>query len=101
MAFFGLNYLFGIMRNGRINEHWSCNPLVYFPFPQTIFQFNRFNALRHFICFYDVWKKNCSKDPLYKINYFINVILENSEKLYSPDKYLTIDESMIKYDGKN
>ena len=41
-----------------------------------------------------------SDDPLYKINYFINIILENSEKLYSSD-YLTIDESMIKYDGKN
>ena len=53
------------------------------------------------ICFSDVWKKNLSKDPLFKINYFIETILKNSEELYSPEQHLAIDESMIKYKGNH
>ena len=35
-AFFGLNYLFGLISRPAIKEHWSTNPLIYSPFPKTV-----------------------------------------------------------------
>ena len=46
-------------------------------------------------------KINVQKNKLFKINYVIETILNKSNELYSPEQYLSIDESMIKYNGKN
>ena len=45
--------------------------------------------------------KSSKRDPLFKINYFINTIIDNSNLVYTPTEFLAIDESMIKYRGKN
>lgn len=61
----------------------------------------RFSYIRQFICYYDVWTKNKTKDPLFKINYFIEFVLKKSQELYQPDRCLAIDESMIKFKGEH
>ena len=53
------------------------------------------------MCYYDVWAEKKNNDPLFKINYFIETVLKKTEEVYQPEKYLSIDESMIKYEGKN
>ena len=45
----------------------------------------RFIALKRYVCFYDIWKKNETKDPSFKINYFIDTIIRKSKSLYLPE----------------
>ena len=78
-AFFGLNYLFGLVNKSNFTEYWASNPLVYFPFPSKVMTFQRFYLLQHFICFYDVWSENVNKDPIFKIYYLIDIIIKRSQ----------------------
>ena len=32
-SYFGLNYLFGLVNKSNYCEHWTNNPLVFYPFP--------------------------------------------------------------------
>ena len=36
-----------------------------------------------------------------KINYLIDIIISKSQELYSPEEFLAIDESMIKFHGEH
>ena len=41
------------------------------------------------------------EDPLYKIRPLISQVLIASRILYTPDQYLTIDETMIRFNGRS
>ena len=45
--------------------------------------------------------RNKKKSSFWRIQYIQNEIITNSREYYIPDKFLTIDESMIKYDGNH
>jgi len=47
-------------------------------------------------------KKNTHNyDKLYKLRPFINILLHNFQKTYKPDQIVAIDESMVKFTGRN
>ena len=65
---------------------------------------NRFQEISQFLHFPDSTRtpahgKN-GYDQLYKVRLVLNAILENSQRCYSPNKHIAIDEGMIALKGR-
>ena len=71
-AYFGLLYLFGLIKKSSLHEHWSKNPLVYNPLPLKIMPFHKFQTIRSKLCLYDPWEKTTEKNPIRKIEFMID-----------------------------
>lgn len=61
--------------------------------------YNKFHLLHRYIHFADN-EQDCKNDPIYKIRYVSDYIRTKWGKYYSPGQKLTIDESMIKFQGR-
>ena len=99
-AFLGLSLSMGIMDKPKIEDYWTTDPLFETPGFRETMSFDHFTQMLRCLVFYDVDNFDMT-DSLYKIRSFINNIVETSVQLYEPDRYLTIDESMIKFNGRS
>jgi len=99
-AFFGLLLTMGLVSKPKIEDYWSKDPLTKTPGFSEVMSHDHFTQILRCLVFYDIENRDID-DPLYKVRKLINHIVSTSLKLYDPDKYLTIDESMIKYNGRS
>ena len=90
----------GILTKPRIEDYWTKHYLFGTPGFAEIMFFDHFKHILRCLVFYDVDDRDID-DPLYKIRKFVDHIVSTSIKLYEPDQYLTIDESMIKFNGRH
>ena len=101
-AYFGVCVIMGINQLPRIADYWKDdlgNPGI----KQTMTS-NRFQEISQFLHFPDSTRtpahgKN-GYDQLYKVRLVLNAILENSQRCYSPNKHIAIDEGMIALKGR-
>ena len=101
-AYFGVCVIMGINQLPRIADYWKDdlgNPGI----KQTMTS-NRFQEISQFLHFPDSTRtpahgKN-GYDQLYKVRLVLNAILENSQRCYSPNKHIAIDEGMIAFNGR-
>lgn len=98
--FLGLLYLMGILKKSVLRDYWSIDPLVETPSFRFTMTRDRFSDIANHFRLYEKSRMD-RKDPLYKIRHFINQIIENSRKHYTPSRNLSLDESMISYKGRN
>ena len=102
---FGLLFLFGIVRKYSVNEYWTTDPLLGLNSVNKIMNKGRFNDLRKYMSFYDKRKKADYEkvypplDPFYKFRFLLDHINEICRKAYIPERELSVDESMISYQG--
>jgi len=100
-GFLGLVLLMGIIKKPKIEDYWSSSILNGTPGFGNILSYDHFKQLSRNICFYNIRYGINSDDPLYKIRSLINKIVTTSQRLCKPDEYLTIDEGMIKFNGRS
>jgi hypothetical protein len=104
-AFLGLNILMGIKKQCSYRDFWSSAPDLHDDYISSIMPLNRFSwILSHFhLNDNSVIPKrgDVNFDKLYKVRPFLNLILKNSQALYNPNRVVAIDESMIKFKGRN
>jgi hypothetical protein len=95
-CFIGMLYTMGIVRKGRLDEYWTRNNLFSTPGISTLLSCERFRQLYKTIKFCEG-----STHP-HHIEYenIYNQVILNSQMLYNPDEFLSLDESMIKYSGR-
>lgn len=98
--FVGLLYWMGIVKKPDVREHWATDPLLDTPIVRKVLTRERYLDIRRNFRMLDE-EKAAYDDPLRKIRNFINKVIENSRKHYTPTKSLSLDESMIAFKGRH
>lgn len=104
-AFIGLNLLMGIKKQCSYRDYWSSAPDLHDTYISSIMPLNRFSWILSHLHLNDnsvIPKRGeVNFDKLYKVRPYLNFILKNSQALYNPNRIVAIDESMIKFKGRN
>ena len=90
----------GVVKKPSLREYWSNDDMFGNPNFRDLLSFDHFEQIRGNIHFSDETNKNY-QDPLYKIRFLIDHVIFVSQSLYVPEQTLTIDESMIRFSGRN
>lgn len=104
-AFIGLNLLMGIKKQCSYRDYWSSVPDLHDEYISSIMPLNRFSWILSHLHLNDnsvIPKRGeVNYKKLYKVRPYLNFILKNSQALYNPNRVVAIDESMIKFKGRN
>lgn len=79
-------------------ETWSRNPIYRHPFFSQAMGRNRFELILRNLCFYD--HNDDTTDRLHKINQVLQHLLQNIQKVYYPDRNLSLDEALLLWRGR-
>lgn len=103
--FIGINLLMGIARLPSYRDYWSTNQCLHNAFISNLMSVNRFGWLLGNVHLNDnslmPERSSPTYDKLYKIRPFLNIMQENFEKYFNPNCEVAVDESMIKFKGRN
>ena len=91
----------GIISKPSMEEYLAKSVLFGTPGFSEVLSFDHFKQILRCLVFYDLDKPPILEDSLYKFRFLLNHILHVSRKLFKPKEFLTIDESMIKYNGRH
>ncbi|KAE9521818.1 hypothetical protein AGLY_017789 [Aphis glycines] len=104
-TFIGINLLMGIKKQCSYRDYWLSSPDLHDSYISSLMPVNRFGWLLAHIHLNDntvMPKKNTHNyDKLYKLRPFISILLSNFQKTYNPHQIVSIDESMVKFTGRN
>jgi len=97
-AFLGILLLMGIIHKPRIEDYWSSSILWGTPGISEVMSHDQFRLILRNLAF--ALGRN-KKDRLHKIRPLMEKIINTSRSLYAPKEFLSIDESMVKFNGRN
>ena len=104
LKFLGLTLLTGIVNKPSIASFWSTMPLLYTPLFSQIMSRNRYQALLRFWHCNDNSKEpprtSPDRDRLYKIRPMVKELQDRFQSVYTPDKFVAIDESLLLWKGQ-
>jgi hypothetical protein len=100
-AFFGILIYTSIVKHSLLSDYWSKSLLFSSHNVGKIMSRDRFFQIKKALHFVDEDDEDLHEDPLYKIRPVINKFIVASRALYTPGQYLTIDESMIRFNGRS
>ena len=96
---FGFIIVMGINRMSDMKNHWSNRRFLGTPDIYTVMARDRFLELKRSLRFYDQ-RLGKSDDPLYKIRSILVRIPEVSQKIYTQEQNLSVDESLVHFEGR-
>ena len=104
-ALLGFSILMGIVQLPSLDDYWKKDPLLHYtPIADRISR-DRFRELSRYFHFADnatlVARGLPGYDRLEKVRPIINHFSANFAKIYNPGKNVTIDEAMIKFQGRS
>ena len=99
-AFLGMLLLLPLVQKPRLKDYWSNSVLTDTPAIKNIMSRDDFQQMKSNMRFYDENNYD-GKDVFHKTRPLIDVILKNTNDVYSAPKNLSLDESMIKYNGRS
>ena len=89
----------GLIIKPNINCYWSTHPVLSTPFFPT-----RFLQILHYHHFADnscaTLHDSADYNKLYKIQPFLDLVIARFQEVYTPERQLAIDETLIKFKGK-
>ncbi|GBP23665.1 PiggyBac transposable element-derived protein 4 [Eumeta japonica] len=104
-VFIALNLVMGIKKLPSYRDYWSSAPDLHDSYVSKFMSFNRFSCLLNNLHVNDnsvVTNRTDPKyDKLYKIRPLLDILQNNFQKNYKPSERVAIDESMIKFKGRN
>lgn len=102
-VFLGLVILQGVVKKPEMEQYWSKNPIIMTPFFLQAMSFRRFKQIKQFLHFSNNAEYNPQTHPNPKLNK-IWPILEKLNSLFqkslTPDRDVTIDESLLLFKGR-
>ena len=102
--FIFIQYMFGIHRMPDTAMYWSTDPLLRVPAIADVMGKGRFQKLSQYFHINDnlkaAVKGQPGYDPLFKVRPLLDTITENSRKYYFPGRDISVDEAMIKFNGR-
>ena len=99
-CYFGQLLYMGIVRKPSLNHYLSTSSLFGSSGFSELLSEDHFRDIHSSLQFVDEVVENWD-DPLYKVRPLIAHIIKVSQTYYIPDQNLTIDESMIRFNGRN
>ena len=97
-VFLGLVLLTGLIdKKGRLASYWSKNPIILTPFFSKTMPRDRFHLI--IMHNYKTMTSPCN-NKLHKIRPIFDYLSDKWHALYSLEKYITIDEGMLKWRGR-
>ena len=104
-AFFGFLILMGIDHLPSLNDYWSKDPLLHYaPVADRIprLRFREITRYLHFVNNDDLSPRgNPAHDRLGKVRPLISHLGNKFATLYDPSKEVSVDEAMIKFQGRS
>ena len=98
LTFLGFLMLMGIVHKPRLTMYWSRDHIMATPIFNQVIRRDRFLLLLRFLHFADT--ADPDRDKLYKLRNIINMIKETCRMVYSPEKSLSLDESLVLFKGR-
>jgi hypothetical protein len=99
-AWIGCLIAMGLNKQHNIRMYWE--PPWRLAVVADRFTEDRFMAIKRYLHLADNTDiSDANPDPLAKIRPFLNLLLVNFRSNYQPDRFLTIDEDMCKFKGRN
>ena len=103
-AYFGVCVIMGINQLPRIADYWKDDPFIGNTGIKQTMTRNRFQEISQLLHFADSTRTPARSengyDRLYKVRAVLNAVLENSQRCYSPNKHIAIDQGMIAFKGR-
>ena len=103
-ALFGVCVIMGINQLPRVEDYWKDDPFIGNEGIKRTMPRNRFQETLQFLHFADLMKNPApgeeGYDRLFKVRPVLNATLENSQRCYSPNKHIAVDEGMIAFKGR-
>lgn len=103
--FLALNLVMGIKKSPSYRDYWSSAPDLHDAYISMFMPLKRFSWLLSNIHLND---NNCmpaknspNYDKLYKIRPLLDIMKRNFQENYRPSEKIAIDESMVKFKGRN
>ena len=93
-----------IVKLPRMHMYWSTDTLIHQQSVSAIISRTRFLQIWRYFHLADnehaLPRENPSFDKIYRVRKFLNIIMENAQKLYRLTKNILIDESMVPHKGR-
>ena len=101
-VFFAVVIMMGIIHKHNVNSYWSLEELLATPSFSQMMLRDRFKLFLKFLHFNDnstYDPEDPDRDRLYKIRPFLNMLRDRFRNTYSPEKNLSVDESLVLFKG--
>ena len=103
LTFLALLILMGIVHKPRLTMYWSKDNIMATPIFNQVMKRDRCLLLLRFLHFADNSQYNPAdpnRDKLYKLRGVMDMIKTACGNVYSPGKYLSMDESLVLFKGR-
>ncbi|XP_069819668.1 piggyBac transposable element-derived protein 4-like [Dendropsophus ebraccatus] len=102
--FLGLTLLMGVVKKPSIRSYWSVRATHSTPVFAAIMSRTRYETLMRFMHFNDKAQCPPRNDPnfdrLYKLRPLLSLLQQTFLTVYTPDKQLAVDESLMNFKGR-
>lgn len=98
-AYCALCILMSEVKKSNVQLYWTTRAVVETPIFRKTMPFKRFRQISRFLHFSDNETAD-SSDRLRKVRPIINLQNEKFKEIYTPNEYVSIDESLMKYKGR-
>ena len=103
-AWLSLYLNMGLVTKPNISAYGSTDPALSSPFFSSLMSRTRFLQILRYLHFADnnlaPTHDSEEHNKLYRIQPFLNLVIARFQEVYSPDRQLAIDETLIKFKGK-
>ena len=102
-VFLAVNFLQSVVQKPQQQMYWTKNPVLETPFVRKCMPFKRFQKIKQYLHFVNNRTYDEATHPNPKLNKIWPVysrFVEKCKSLYTPDKDVTIDESLMLYKGR-
>ena len=103
-AWISLYLNMGLVTKPNLNSYWSTDPVLSSPFFPSLMSRTRFFQILRYLHFADntraPLRDSADYNKLYKIQPFLGLVITRFQEVYTPERQLAIDETLIKFKGK-
>ena len=103
-AWLSLYLKMGLVIKPNITANWSTDPVLSSPFFTSVISHTRFLQILRYLHFADnnlaPPRDSGERNKLYKIQPFLKLVIARFQEVYSSDRQLAVDKSLIKFKGK-
>ena len=102
--FLGICFLMGVISKPSIQSYWTTTPILYTPIFPEIMPRDRFQALLRFFHCNDNTNEPArnapDRDRLFKIRPLVSHLQDRFKRVYTPDRHVAVDESLLLWKGQ-
>lgn len=98
-AYIALSILMTQVKKPRVQMNWSKRTIIYTPIYEQTMPYRRFLAITRFLHFANNDDSD-DNDKMTKLRNMVDYFNEKFDELYTPERDMSIDESLMKFKGR-